>query len=95
MVFWIIRQTFPQNLINFSLSMLSETEYRVDTSYILFALRYHISPFQNALACRFFEWYPLVANCVRELCQYQATHGRQNDVVQNTCSRVIHVSVQV
>ncbi|PAV85098.1 hypothetical protein WR25_04516 isoform B [Diploscapter pachys] len=79
MVFWIIRQTFPQNLINFSLSMLSETEYRVE----------------NALACRFFEWYPLVANCVRELCQYQATHGRQNDVVQNTCSRVIHVSVQM
>ncbi|CAD6197729.1 unnamed protein product [Caenorhabditis auriculariae] len=77
LVFWIIRQTFPQNLINFSLSMLSETEYR------------------NELAVRFFNSYPMVANCINELCLYQNQHGRQADAVQGACSRVIHVSVQM
>ncbi|KAK6738147.1 hypothetical protein RB195_020325 [Necator americanus] len=77
LLFWVVRMNFPQNLINFSLSMLSEPNYT------------------DALSTRFFTWYPLVANCVRRLCVYQQLRERNSDVVQNTCSRLIHISVQM
>ncbi|XGW09522.1 hypothetical protein V3C99_011646 [Haemonchus contortus] len=77
LLFWVIRMNFPQNLINFSLSMLSEPNYT------------------DALSTRFFTWYPLVAHCVRELCIYQLLRDRNSDIVQTTCSRLIHISVQM
>ncbi|KAJ1354208.1 hypothetical protein KIN20_011086 [Parelaphostrongylus tenuis] len=77
LLFWVARMNFPQNLINFSLSMLSEPNYT------------------DALSARFFTWYPLVANCVRQLCLYQQLRERSSDVVQSTCSRLIHISVQM
>lgn len=77
LLFWVIRMNFPQNLINFSLSMLSEPNYT------------------DALSNRFFTWYPLVASCVRKLCIYQQQRDRSSDVVQTTCSRLIHISVQM
>ncbi|WKX95204.1 hypothetical protein Q1695_012008 [Nippostrongylus brasiliensis] len=77
LLFWVLRMNFPQNLINFALSMLSEPNYT------------------DALSVRFFTWYPLVANCVRNLCIYQQQRERNSDVVQTTCSRLIHISVQM
>uniref|UniRef100_A0A0K0DP88 E3 ubiquitin-protein ligase n=1 Tax=Angiostrongylus cantonensis TaxID=6313 RepID=A0A0K0DP88_ANGCA len=77
LLFWVTRMNFPQNLINFSLSMLSEPNYT------------------DALSTRFFTWYPLVANCVRKLCLYQQLRQRNSDVIQSTCSRLIHISVQM
>ncbi|CAB3411128.1 unnamed protein product [Caenorhabditis bovis] len=77
LTFWIIRQNFPQPLINFALSLLSEVEYR------------------DAFALKFFTWYPLICSVIRELCNYQKTHGRDKDYIQGTCSRVVHVSVQM
>ncbi|KJH47889.1 putative zinc finger in N-recognin [Dictyocaulus viviparus] len=49
----------------------------------------------DCLSTRFFTWYPFVANCVRNLCVYQQLRERNSDVVQSTCSRLIHISVQV
>ncbi|EFP11573.1 hypothetical protein CRE_28905 [Caenorhabditis remanei] len=77
LIFWINRQLFPQNLVNFGLSLLSEPGYR------------------DAFAYRFFTWYPICGKVIFELCISQNALHRNEDRVSPTCSRAVHVTVQM
>ncbi|PIC44874.1 hypothetical protein B9Z55_005090 [Caenorhabditis nigoni] len=77
LIFWINRQLFPQNLVNFGLSLLSEPGYR------------------DAFAYRFFRWYPICGKVIFELCISQNGLHRNEDRVSPTCSRAVHVTVQM
>uniref|UniRef100_A0A8R1EB56 E3 ubiquitin-protein ligase n=1 Tax=Caenorhabditis japonica TaxID=281687 RepID=A0A8R1EB56_CAEJA len=77
LIFWINRQLFPQNLVNFGLGMLSEPGYRDDFAY------------------RFFAWYPICGKVIKDLCVSQADHARVEDRVSPSCSRAVHVTVQM